>query len=94
MKAFELYTSRLDDKCNKLWQVPKPFVTWDDKKWYSGGSQNRGLGKTPLGDFMANLSVNANLQNRYTNHSVRATCITVLDNKGFEARDIMSVSYI
>ena len=41
---------------------------------------------------MSELSKQAKLNNRYTNHSVRATCITVLDSKGFEARDIMSVS--
>lgn len=27
-----------------------------------------------------------------TNHCIRSTCITILDNKGFEARHIMSVS--
>ena len=28
----------------------------------------------------------------YTNHSIRATTITILDRSGFEARNIMSVS--
>ena len=78
--------------CKKLWQVPKEFIRWEDEVWFHGGSKNRGLGKNPLGEFMSNLSKTAGLVNRYTNHSVRATCITVLDTEGFEARDIMSVS--
>ena len=28
----------------------------------------------------------------YTNHSLRATCVTILDNAGFASRDIMAVS--
>ena len=41
---------------------------------------------------MPNLSHNASLQRCYTNHSISGTCITILDKKGFEARDIMTVS--
>ena len=92
VKSYELYISRLDPNCDKLWQKPMPFVDWNTQQWYGGGSNNKGIGKNPLGEFMATLSTRANLQNRYTNHSVRATCITVLDGKGFEARDIMTVS--
>ena len=87
-----MYTSRLDPKCKRLWQCPKPFITWDDKTWYTPGNQRRGLGKNPLGEFMSTLSTQASLSMRYTNHSVRAMCISVLDSEGFEARDIMSVS--
>jgi integrase len=47
------------------------------------------LGKNTLGDKMKNL---LNLSKLYTNHSLRATTITLLDNKGFEARHIMSIS--
>ena len=34
----------------------------------------------------------AKLSRQYTNHSIRATAITVLNSKGVEGRDIMSVS--
>jgi integrase len=50
------------------------------------------LGKNTLGDKMKNLSKQLNLNKLYTNHSLRATTITLLDNKGFEARHIMSIS--
>ena len=39
---------------------------------------------------MKNLSKQLNLSKLYTNHSLRATTITLLDNKGFEARHIIS----
>jgi integrase len=47
------------------------------------------LEKNTLGDKMKNL---LNLSKLYTNHSLRATTITLLDNKGFEARHTMSIS--
>jgi hypothetical protein len=50
------------------------------------------LGKNTLGDKMKNLSKQLNLSKLYTNHSLRATTITLLDNKCFEARHIMSIS--
>ena len=92
VKTFELHLSRLDPNCTKLWQKPKKFVDWNDKIWYEGGYKNQGIGKNPLGEFMPTLSENAKLSRHYTNHSIRGTCITILDQKGFEARDIMTVS--
>ena len=45
-----------------------------------------------LGKKMKVLSKEAKLSVEYTNHSIRATTITVLDRNGYEARHIMSVS--
>ena len=41
---------------------------------------------------MTQISKSANLSEKYTNHCVRATCITVLSESGFEARQIVTVS--
>jgi hypothetical protein len=41
---------------------------------------------------MSNLSDEAKLSRRYTNHCIRATSITTLDHQGIEARHIMGVS--
>ena len=41
---------------------------------------------------MKEISIDAGLRIVYTNHSIRATCITLLDNAGNEARHIMAVS--
>lgn len=38
---------------------------------------------------MKDISRDAELSLLYTNHSIRATCITLLDNAGIEARHIM-----
>jgi len=41
---------------------------------------------------MKNISREAKLSKCYTNHSIRATAVTILDKSGFEARHIMVVS--
>ena len=41
---------------------------------------------------MPRISKQAGLSNTYTNHSIRATCITLLDEAGMEARHVMRVS--
>ena len=38
------------------------------------------------------MSKDAELSAVYTNHSIRATCITILDSAGVEARHIMAIS--
>ena len=40
---------------------------------------------------MKRISKKANLSKTYTNHSIRATAVTVLDRSGFEARHIMTI---
>jgi hypothetical protein len=50
------------------------------------------VGKNTLGDKMKKLSKIAGCSKVYTNHSLRATCVTSLDNAGFASRDIMAVS--
>ena len=51
------------------------------------------LDMDPLERFMKHLCKGANLsRNDYTNHSIRATVITTLDNSGFEARHITAIS--
>ena len=53
---------------------------------------NAAGGKNTLGDKMKILSQKYNLSAVYTNHSLRATAITMLDNEGYEARHIMAIS--
>ena len=50
------------------------------------------VGENTLGKKMTVISQQAELSTTYTNRSIRATIITVLDRSGFEARHIMSVS--
>ena len=41
---------------------------------------------------MKTISIDAGLSQLYTNHCIRASCITALDDGGMEARHIMNVS--
>ena len=50
------------------------------------------VGENTRGKKMKIISQQAELSTTYTNHSIRATTITILDRIGLEARHIMSVS--
>ena len=56
--------------------------------WYD----NQVIGVNYLGKMMKNISKDAPLSVAYTNHCVRATCVTLLDAADYEARDIMAIS--
>ena len=40
---------------------------------------------------MKTISVDCELSREYTNHYIRSTAVSVLDNNNFEARHIMSI---
>ena len=87
--SFERYLNKLNPSCSSLFQTPMPRVPSDDNKpWY----KNCPMGSRQIGTFMARISETAGLSRRYTNHSIRSTCITVLDEQGFDSRDICNVS--
>ena len=88
VKCFELYLSKLNPEIECLWQKPKETVSNDDPVWYCMAP----LGKNTLGTFMKTISKNANLSQEYTNHSIRATAVTLLDHSNSEARHIIRVS--
>lgn len=85
VKTYDLYVSRLDPRCNRLWQVPKEGVTWNQEIWYNP----QPVGKTKCQDLMPILYVNAGLSKRYTNHCVRSTVCGLLDRGKFSSRKIM-----
>ena len=88
--AFKLYVSKLNPKIDALFQRPKlsKFNIADSRPWYDA----QVIGVNSLTNMMKDISVAAELSMVYTNHSIRATCITQLDNGGNEARHIMAVS--
>ena len=90
VKTYKLYTSKLNKNVPFLWQRAKSGgVFYNDKVWY----EPRVVGQDPLNRFMKFLMKDVKLSSQeYTNHSIRATCITTLDRAGFEARHIMKLS--
>lgn len=87
VSAYELYLSKLNPDISWLWQRPKDTVDEDESIWYCKSP----LGKNTLGSLMNIISERAGLSKPYTNHCIRATAVTVLDEV-FEARHIMRVS--
>ena len=86
-------TSKLNPKCDALFQTPmlakKDDFDWEPcHVWY----KNCPIGERTLGEMMAKISKEADLSKRYTNHSLRPTCIQILDSGGFATRDICNVS--
>lgn len=69
-------------KDNLLFQVQR------NDKWYDSIA----LGHNTLGSMTSNLSEKAGLSRRYTNHSLRATTVTILDAANIPGRHIMSVT--
>ena len=50
------------------------------------------VGERTLGEKMKTISREAKISKCYTNHSIRATAVTILDKSGFEARHIMALN--
>ena len=87
--TFKLYMSKLDPTSPFLWQKAKQGrLHYTDKTWF----ESRRVGKDLLNRYMKFLQKNVTLDGIYTNHSIRATVITRLDNDGFEARHIIQLS--
>ena len=86
--ALELYISKLNPQCPAFFQFPKRKWSPNDSVWY----ENRPLGVNKLAVMMREISEEAQLSTIYTNHSVRATAITLWSDAGLENRHIMAIS--
>ena len=89
-KTFELYLSKLNPTLSCLWQRPRAteHFSHSDEVWHC----NVPLGKNALGTFMSSISKELKLSQKYTNHCIRATAVSLSDECNFEARHIMRVS--
>lgn len=85
--SFELYIEKLNPKLDALFQRPKESSR-DHGPWYDRSP----VGVNTIAKFMKNISKDAGLSREYTNHSIRATTITLLDAAGYEARHITSLT--
>ena len=82
--SFSKYLSLLNPKLDYFFQRPKAFPK--NGCWYD----NMVLGEKTLLGMMKQISNAANLSIVYTNHSIRATTVTILDENNVESRHIMS----
>lgn len=83
----QLYISKLNPNCSAFDQYPKRKWSADYQIWY----ENRPLGINKLGDMMKDISAEAELSQKYTNHCVRATAITLWSNAGLANRHILAI---
>lgn len=89
VRSFEKYLSHLNPLNEFFFQRPKQSDQCNDVHvWYD----NVVVGQQSLGKKMKFISQQAKLSNVYTNHSIRATAVTILNKCGFDPRCIMSVS--
>ena len=86
--ALKLYLQKVNPQCTALFQYPKKTSTTEDAVWYEA----RPLGINSLAKMMKTISEEARLSKTYTNHSVRATAITLWSNAGISNRHIMAIS--
>ena len=86
VSSFEKYLSVLNPMNEFLFQRPKSSGKGEVRY------NNMVVGENTLGKKKRVISQQAEWSTTYTNRSIRATTITILDRSGFEARHIMSVS--
>lgn len=85
---FELYVSKLHKSIPHFWQRPKKGkLHYNDPIWYD----KIRVGHRPIENFMAQLSIDANLSKRYTNHSIRSTVMGILAEI-YEGRLVIALS--
>ncbi|CAH3190220.1 unnamed protein product, partial [Porites lobata] len=71
-----------------LFQKPKRNFLPSDEIWF----ENSPIGVNKLGDMMKEISLAASLSKVYTNHCVRSTTISALDEAGIPIHRIMQTS--
>jgi len=86
--ALSLYLSKVNPNCSAFFQYPKKNWRQEDASWY----EERPMGVNALANMMKTISKEALLSKVYTNHSVRATAITLWSNAGIPNRHIMAIS--
>ena len=85
--TFELYLPKLHPNYEAIWKRPKDSVH-NDGFWYA----NAPVGNNTLGSMMTNISKWGIPSKFNSNHSIRATSITIMDECGIASRHIMKVS--
>ena len=88
LNCLKMYLQKTNPRCEAMFQYPKRAATQEDRVWYD----NKPLGVNKLGGMMKDLSKLASLSKIYTNHSVRATTITLWSDAQVPSRHIMAIS--
>lgn len=87
LKTLQKYLSMLNPSCMYFFQRPKKF-----KNTKGPSFDNIRIGNKTIGNFMPNISLKAGLSMKFTNHSLRSTCISILNETGEEHTNIIKVT--
>ena len=90
VEVFNFYISKLHPECSALLQKPK-YKKWS-KAEHSVWFDNVPLGVNKINETMKRISDCAHLSMTYTNHSVRATAITVMYQGGVDTKQICNIT--
>ena len=90
VKSLKLYLSKLNVNAKNFYckEITNKSFSKEDETWYTAVPK----GKNTLGNFMKVISKKLGLSYSYTNHSIRATVVTVLSKHGFQSRQIMRLT--
>ena len=83
VESFKNYIARLNHECDAFFQYYSNDLTQYD---------NKPIGKNSLATMMKEISEDANLSRKYTNHCIRKTMVTALHRQGFELSEIQNVT--
>jgi len=84
----KLYLTKLNPKCVAFFQYPCKNWSVEDTVWY----EVHPVRVNSVDSMAKNISEAASLMHPYTNHSLRATAITLWSNAGIPNRHIMAIS--
>ena len=88
--VYKFYLSKLNPECSALFQRPK-YKNWgleEGSIWFD----NVPMGMNKIGELMKLISKRAALSKIYTNHSVRATAITIMYQGGVDTKQICKIT--
>ena len=92
VKLIEEYLSHLNPECSSLFQRPrspsKSFNPARDAVWYCSTP----LGHNTLDNMLRFMTTRAGIIPHLTNHSIRATTVTVLSAANIESRHIKAIT--
>ena len=92
VQTIKSYLSHLNPEVDSLFQRPKEeslrFNPHKDSVWF----EKKVLGHNTLENMLKNMSHRAGIQPYFTNHSLRATTVTILSSVNVETRQIKAVT--
>ena len=88
VKIFKFFISKLNPKCDRLFQYPLNSFSVSNNVWFA----EKPIGKNTLGNMMQRISQKVGLSKIYTCHCVRASCITALFQAGVSPERIITIT--